>query len=291
MKTVDINGCNLAFEENPSIHISEYYNYCLKLIIKEIESFSKKININFSFNDFDFQNNLKTINIGLQYEHTLVKKNGRSLNHIFNSNTKSNDGENYLIRIENYPTLLTKDLIIDYSLPNIFHISTNEQLFSYSQKCRYVPALIYECNFNSNNRNEFISNFSSWSSRRSIIFSKIKENFNSLTNITNCFTKDEILNQYEKTKVLINVHQTEEHHTLEELRVLPALSQGVIIISEDVPLKEQIPYHNHIIWSEYNDLDRTVKEVIDNYDFYYQSIFNQNLLNIFNEMRLKTKIL
>jgi hypothetical protein len=89
------------------------------------------------------------------------------------------------------------------------------------------------------------------------------------------FEKSELQTLYDKTKILINVHQTDHHHTFEELRVLPALSRGVLVVSEDVPLKDHIPYNEFIIWSTYEDLVDKVIEVEKNYDFFYKKIFTK----------------
>ena len=37
----------------------------------------------------------------------------------------------------------------------------------------------------------------------------------------------------DSTQILINVHTTAHHHTLEEYRVLPALLRGCVVVSED----------------------------------------------------------
>ena len=75
------------------------------------------------------------------------------------------------------------------------------------------------------------------------------------------------------TKILVNVHQTDHHHTLEELRVLPALLRGVIVVSETVPLRECLPYERFVVWSSYENLAATVADVHRNYDEYRERIF------------------
>jgi hypothetical protein len=111
--------------------------------------------------------------------------------------------------------------------------------------------------------------------------------------ISNCFKNDELIKLYKKTKILVNIHQTDHHHTLESLRVLPALSHGVLIVSENVPLKETIPYHEYIIWSNYESLAETVKNVEDNYEHYFNQIFNKNLYDVLDKISNdnKTKLL
>jgi hypothetical protein len=103
--------------------------------------------------------------------------------------------------------------------------------------------------------------------------------------VNNCFSNECLLELYNETKIMVNVHQTEHHHTFEELRVLPALINGVIIISEDVPLKEKIPYNEFIVWADYDNISNKTLDVLNNYELYYDKIFkNPKLTNILNEM-------
>ncbi len=84
---------------------------------------------------------------------------------------------------------------------------------------------------------------------------------------------------------MINIHQTDHHDTFEELRCLPALLCGCIIISEDSPLKEHIPYNKYIIWTTYDRIIETVTDVLNNYEVYWDNIFKySNLEQVLNEM-------
>jgi hypothetical protein len=83
------------------------------------------------------------------------------------------------------------------------------------------------------------------------------------------------------------------YSTLEELRVLPALMTGILVISEDSPYKEHIPFSKHIIWSSYDDIVDTVNNVLENYDFFREKYLNNLNLTLktmkdksINEMNL-----
>jgi hypothetical protein len=123
---------------------------------------------------------------------------------------------------------------------------------------------------------------------------KLLENIKNLNiphlNVNNCFEKLQLQNLYKNTKILINIHQTHHHHTFEELRVLPAIECGVIVICENSPLSHLIPYHNYIIWSSYDDILNKVNEVINNYDYYHNLIFTQksNILSELNHTNYET---
>lgn len=106
-------------------------------------------------------------------------------------------------------------------------------------------------------------------------------------NINNCFDKNKLQNIYKNTKIIINIHQTPHHNSFEELRALPALECGVIVISENSPLNELIPYNNLIIWTNYDNIIDKVKEVINNYDYYHDKIFSTENIKILNNLSNK----
>ena len=82
------------------------------------------------------------------------------------------------------------------------------------------------------------------------------------------FGKETMKTIMDKFKILVNIHQTDFYHTLEELRILPSLMTGILIVSEDVPYKGNIPFSKHIIWSSYDDLPKTINDVLLNYVVY-----------------------
>ncbi|RTL71088.1 MAG: hypothetical protein EKK41_11755 [Hyphomicrobiales bacterium] len=82
---------------------------------------------------------------------------------------------------------------------------------------------------------------------------------------------------YRRAKILINIRQTDHHHTLEELRVLPALLGGVVVVSEDAPLRDRCGYDGHIVWGRLADLPGIVRDVESNYAAYRARIFDARL--------------
>lgn len=61
---------------------------------------------------------------------------------------------------------------------------------------------------------------------------------------------------------------------------------GILVISEDSPYKEHIPFSNHIIWSSYDDIVDTINNVLENYDFFCQKYLNGLKLTL---QKMKTK--
>ena len=273
------------FDDLQGIHISEYYNYCIKLLLDEMRKCNSKINIIFGNLNFDFKNDNKVIRIDVQYEHTLVLEGGRSVEEKITGNIFTSDNEKkYLVRIPNFNYYNSLDHVIEYSNPNIINCEEcpTEKIKSYSKKCKYISPLIYDdVNLVNSGRHRSISLFSRNSSqRREFLLDKLN-----IKNFDNVFSKNDLKNLYGQTKIMVNIHQTDHHHTFEELRVLPALLNGVIVISEDVPLKKSIPYHEHIIWCDYNNIIKTLNEVTQQYEKFYNLIFTKNFIELTNYMK------
>jgi hypothetical protein len=282
-----INNNSIAFNNDQVIHTKEYYNYCVDLLKKWLITYEGKLNVIVGNYDVVFDNDNKIIKIDIQCEHTLVKSEGRSVNEKIYGKIKSNDGY-YLVRIDNFNYLNSLDYVIEYSLPNIENIKSCGKFEDFLSRVMYVAPTLYEPNFNGV-KTDVITLFDSTGNiRRKNILTQFKElNINN-HEINDCFSHECLLKTYEKTKIMVNVHQTDHHHTFEELRVLPALLNGVIIISENVPIKEKIPYNEFVVWCDYNEISRKTLEVINNYELYFNRIFtNSKLTTILNNIRTK----
>lgn len=66
-------------EDNTNNMISDYYYFIVDIIIKIIQNLNKPINICLSCDNYVFNNRNKTIKIDINYEHTLVKTQGRDI--------------------------------------------------------------------------------------------------------------------------------------------------------------------------------------------------------------------
>ena len=171
------------------------------------------------------------------------------------------------------------DCVIEYSLANIYNISTNERFNDYLKKVTYLSAAYYDINFQNNLKTDIITMFIDSSNiRRNNVLSNLANLNIPITKVQNRFDSNNLNKTYKKSKILINVHQTDHHHTLEELRILPALMTGVLIVSEKVPLTEVIPYSDYIVWSKYDNIAQTTLDVMNNYEQYYNKIFVEGRL-------------
>lgn len=291
MKLDAINGSIIYYNDNQVIHTREYYNYCLNLFKNYLQNNNVNINIIFGNYNVNFNNANKTIRVDIQCEHTLVKVGGRSVNEKIYGSVDSDDGK-YLIRIDKFNYFNSLNSVIEYSQPNIYNISTNEFFSDYLKKINYIAPTIYDIDFDLEYKNDIITLFNSNSGnkRRDLILNDLNEVGVKYKMVENCFNEECLVNTYKHSKIMVNVHQTDHHHTFEELRILPAISNGVIIISEDTPLKGVIPYGEYIVWAPYGELAKKTKEVADNYLEYYDKIFNGGRLkNILLDLKENNK--
>jgi hypothetical protein len=227
--------------------------------------------------------------ISFNSEHMLVLPGGRDSATSVTGSTKSmyDDGRNYLVRIDNHEFLKNLDIIIDYSIPNIVHVKGSRDFDDFTRKHVYIAPTLYN-NLSQppkDGRTVFsLTTFTNTNDRRGILIQRMNElSLRQHTpngvieqkhlNVTNCYDSHQLCELYKRTRILINIHQTDHHHTLEELRVLPALQCGVIVISEMSPLYQEVPYHDSIIWTTFENIVDTVKKVFTNYDKYYEEIF------------------
>ena len=283
MKIVNVNNSCIAYQENFSFTIKDYYDYIVFMIYKVLESnpsirLNVVIHLYFTPAQYRFPNNNKTIFMFINCEHTLVKRGGRDTQNAVGGVIPvigSAGDDKYLVRIDNFALLNYGQVVIEYSNPNIENIRSCGIFTEFARKLMYVAPLLYSLHTSKENRTiNCLTTFINTSQpRRKALLEEIKRRNIDHTNVSNCFSRDEIIKLYKNTRIMCNIHQTDDHHTFEELRVLPALSCGVIVVCETSPLNELIPYHNYVIWADYDKILDTVEEVQRNYNQYYDKIF------------------
>ena len=254
-----INGSKLFYDnkETPNSLI-DYHKHILKLIIDNLKLRTTPINISFCTYNKDFD-----LNIYPNVEH-LIRKNGEQYDEILNDCFHFN----------------SFNKITEYSITNIIHNSKYEHECGYKNKCYYVPALYKSFN-KKNFKRDGVVTIHNVNNRRYEILKDINH-----FNISNEFNINKIYKIYKKHQILLNIHQTDNHLTFEELRCLPALASGILVISEDVPYKEHIPYGKHIIWS--NNIQETIINVQNNYEE-YRKIYLDDIESTFEELKTITK--
>jgi len=305
MGIINVNNSTIYVCKNPR-WVNDYNNYIVSLLKYVIKKHNLSINIILGHNACRykirgsnvFPKKQKTINININYEHTLVTDDKNT----YSKHPKSNiifNNSSYLIRIDKIEVLRNSHILLDYCIPNVYNVKTNSHYYNLSKNHIYIAPSLYENIFiNHNNRKiDSLTTFLNVFGRRKRLLDNIRGSSLKHSNINTCFTKQNIQNLYKNTKILINIHQNDNTNSFEELRCLPALQNGVIIVSEESPLTNVLPYNDLIIWTKYDNIITKTKEVLNNYEEYYNKIFSKNNINILknidsnNKKDIETKIL
>lgn len=268
----------LVTPQDAGIHVQEYHNYCLRIMSNVLTRSNEEIALSLG-RVGDYRTDVPMLRFDAQYEHTLVKPEGRSVDEKIYGDTDFMYGEQgkYLVRIPDYAYYSNLDGTIEYSLPNMINIASSEQTRSYLDTATYVAPIIYsDFDFEPGIRTRTFALYSKNPSVNRNNFSKETADCD-IEYVHGAFSKESLAHVYSLSKIMVNVHQTPHHHTFEELRCLPALCRGVIVVSEDVPLREAIPYHEHIVWAKRSELANKLRDVQNNYADYHKEIFTKDL--------------
>ena len=217
--------------------------------------------------------------IFVQVEHTLVKPGGRDSEGFEAGVLPIPSDPNfapYLARLNNYEVMEKFDFIIEYSRMNLVNIRGAAKFGDLHDRLIHLSPALYQLigtasdirkrNFNA------ITNFGNAEQfRRRNFLEELRSKGIPIQNIHTWYADVEEL--YRRTRILVNIRQTDHHDTLEELRVLPALRSGVIVISELAPYKELTRYSEFIIWGSLDELPEIIRNVQNNYEATWNSIF------------------
>jgi len=186
------------------------------------------------------------------------------INNIYYLNIEQLSHQSYY---KNFININKNIKIIDYSEENIPYINFNNYknflLPPYFEK-ETINIDFKNINFLSLNNNLFRKDIITQINNELIL-----NNLPEITTIDNCYgiERDDI---YRKTKIYINIHCSNDHNTMELIRVVNLLSKNVIVISYNTintPLlyfKKKILIANNI-----EDIKKIILEVYNNYKFYY----------------------
>jgi hypothetical protein len=83
----------------------------------------------------------------------------------------------------------------------------------------------------------------------------------------------------QKSKIMINIHTSENHIIGELFRLNEAISHKVIVISQSCYKNELLTLSNFIIWvNNDTEMESKCQEILENYDTYFKSIYIDNLV-------------
>lgn len=284
-----------------------YYEYCKTLFLSA--------NSELTFNDNLYLVTVDYVEILppgahyiiVQYEHAIVRKEypnqvNETQGHLLNCK-ESAEYKVRLIGKERY--YQNAELIIEYSKPNIKAVKNSDLCHIYENKVIYIAPTYLEpkTNWNSLDANQIIATMfgNPDSGRRKLFLEKLNvANVGSINLMGNYSDFESLLN---RVALLINVHQSEFHNTLEELRILPALACGSGVVSEDSPFLDELPYKKFIefgtqeqiieislnFWGRDRDASSLIRNRLDFQSVYKGlSLNNKNLIREFL-LSIKTK--
>lgn len=262
--------------------IRDYYKYVESLMDKALVTVNTSCVVLLDCSEFAWLKVfIPTKKIVFQIEHTLVKQDARDCEGAVPGHIAiPGSSAKYLVRLANFSKLQSSDVVIEYSQINQFNVRQNPDLASYISKTFCVSPALYPLSENSLSTSHprpfnTITMFGNPNEPRRKKFLATLASFKvNSQNINNMF--EGIDDLYRKTMILINIRQTDHHDTLEELRILPALRSGVIVISERAPLIEKTRYSKYIIWGDLDELPALTIEVQKNYKFWHEKIFDNS---------------
>ncbi|NDE16433.1 hypothetical protein EBZ80_16025 [bacterium] len=235
--------------------------------------------------------------VRINTEHTLVKPGGRDTEGAMRGHVPIRDstmtGETYLVRLHRRAEFESCHLLLDYSVPNV--VNTAMSAFPSHIPHVYVAPLLYyppppPVPVEHRNIPCLTTFVRTCEPRRARFLEQLRRRCPAAENRNDVFGHHALLQVYRRTRVLMNIRQTDHHDTLEELRVLPALLCGVLVISEDVPLRTCVPYHAHVLWcSSFDEMMDTLDDVSRHYDQYVSRIFDQTFYDLMDTLHAQNQ--
>jgi hypothetical protein len=265
----------LTHNPRHTIYVRAYYSYCVALFRSALQRRPQAVHL--VFGDYPADDAvLPSRRIAFQIEHTLVKPGGDDSEAAPVSATPLPQGSgHYLARLLDRPALAAADLVLDYSRVNVVHLRAAGGFDDVLAHTAVIAPLLHEHCFAPEDRDQpCLSLFSdAGKDRRGRFLAAARTRGLPIRNLKRCFDSDALQAQYRRTRVLVNVRQSDHHDTIEELRILPALQSGVIVVSEDAPLRHALPYARFIVWTHYDALVEQVAEVLRDYDTWHARLF------------------
>ncbi len=177
-------------------------------------------------------------------------------------------------------------------MPNLENIRRSRLYPLYSDHLLYVPPLMYPCFAYSESQTRTITVLSTFifpGGRRQELLDKLIDEH---VNVNTVWEWEKTYELYSNTKILVNMHQSPQWHTFEEIRVLPAILCGAIVIAERSPLLESIPYHELIIWGTVEEIPALVHSTLQSYEETFRRLYGpgSKFLDIMKKLAADTKV-
>lgn len=283
-------GANLVtWNPRHLVYVRAYYRYCVDLFRAQLPRQAVPRHYLFGNYPISGPETLPFCRIGFQIEHTLVKPGGGGSAGAPTSRTPLPDGRGfYLARLLDRARLARADIIIDYSLINLRHLSDCGGFEHELAKTIHLAPLLFAPDLAAQARpNPIISLFSDPTvGRRAEMLANCRAAGLTIRNIKRCFETESLRLALRSAEILVNVRRSEHHDTIEELRILPALLCGCLVICENGPLRDTLPYARFVIWCSIAELPATLADVSANADGWRSRLFaDGEFIRVIDAMR------
>jgi hypothetical protein len=211
---------------------------------------------------------------------------------IFSLSVTNNDNNIGLLNTESYDRHINQyvnksiinlakskkiSFLVEYSEENINNLKTHDEFKD--TKIYFCPATILNNEIYNFNKTGYISslNCTNYFERRYKIIEKLKNKNIDIQNI-NLFGKDRD-NILMRSKVFLNIHSYDDYDILEQLKINRLIYNKVIVVSENGVKIKDTYIQKYIIHCDYDNLIDKVIDVINNYEQYYNMLFNDFNIN------------
>lgn len=272
---VAVNGHRAYRLNQVPDHIREYYDYVFEGVTTALRSSApdprKAVHLSFAKHIGELP--LNGIKILLQHEQTVVvgspdfRVERESEFHWSGAQAK-------WVRLHGPRSAYSDaDWIIEYSAANISNVLESELRNYYAGKALYVAPVL----------GELVSDLTPKSSvtlhtmfgsphlgRRADFLARARESGLSIENLSG---HAKVSNALKDTAILANLRQKNYFQTFEELRVLPALLSGVLVVTEESPYLSSVPYHALLIKSQASLVAQTLAATVFDYESLHRQCF------------------
>jgi hypothetical protein len=168
--------------------------------------------------------------------------------------------------------------IIDYSLANIKCVN---------RPLTYIPHQVNETEmFNYPKIYDVVTIGTKSENRYNIVNEITKKNVIVNRIVKYGVERDELLFRH---KILVNIHFNKDYQIFEELRCNRCIINKVIVISEKSINNDNYELKKYMIECKQHEMADMVKDVLENYDFYYNKLFknfDSEIIEIANKYKL-----
>ena len=258
-----------------------YYNLYIEYIFNLILFIKNKFN--FSVNQIFIDENENFINRFKDFYNKKYK-------YIFTGNIEKINIINDKYRNKNFFYLNVEQMSMNSYFENIKQLDKNLNIIDYSEenipflqsyfKKVFLMSPVFSDFNNIKIKDYDIISFSNNEYRNNYL-KKINSKFN-IYFIDNVFgdLRDNI---FKRSKIYINIHSSENHKTMELIRIVNLLKKKVIVLSQNTIFPDLLKISKSIIiFHNIEQLEYLLEDILNNYNSYYEYIFKENFINYDN---------